>query len=93
MDMICERDVIAAVGEADELIIREAVRTKASRRELRLALAFTRGAAHAGAEAYGRLPGRMKRLVDLLTVASAGFAPPGNAAGRTNPPEAGHHAA
>ena len=67
MSGITEVDVAAAIGRIDEIIIREVVRTGASRLELRQALAMARGPADIAACAA--LPPRMQRLVDLLTVA------------------------
>lgn len=64
---ITEADVAAAIGRIDEIIIREVVRTGASRLELRRALAMARGPADVATCAA--LPPRMQRLVDLLTVA------------------------
>lgn len=64
---ITEADVAAAIGRIDEIIIREVVRTGASRPELRRALAFARGPADMAA--CSALPPRMQRLVDLLAVA------------------------
>ncbi|WP_287470188.1 hypothetical protein [Hydrogenophaga sp.] len=61
---ITEADVAAAIGRIDEIIIREVVRTGASRPELRRALAMARGPADVAA--CSALPPRMQRLVDLL---------------------------
>ncbi|WP_156410591.1 hypothetical protein [Bosea sp. Root381] len=64
---VSEADVAAAIGRIDEIIIREVVRTEASRLELRRAVALARQPL--GIEASQALPPRMQRLVDLLTVA------------------------
>lgn len=64
---VSEADVAAAIGRIDEIIIREVVRTEASRHELRRAIALARQPL--GIEASQALPPRMQRLVDLLTVA------------------------
>lgn len=67
MSGISEADVAAAIGRIDEFIIREVVRTQASRHELRRAIALARQSSDIQA---GRdLPPRMRRLVDLLMVA------------------------
>lgn len=66
MGGVTEVDVAAAIGRIDEIIIREIVRTGASRPELRRALALAKGPGDLGADAA--LPPRMQRLVDLLAV-------------------------
>ncbi|GGF55702.1 hypothetical protein GCM10007301_14190 [Azorhizobium oxalatiphilum] len=71
MPGISESDVITAVGPASQLIIREILRTKASLREFRHALAFIAGSSNAEASAYGALSDRVQRLVDLLEAAPA----------------------
>ncbi|PTM39752.1 hypothetical protein [Bosea sp. 124] len=67
MGGVSEADVAAAIGRIDEIIIREVVRTEASRHELRRALLLARQPL--GVEAGRALPPRMQRLVDLLMVA------------------------
>lgn len=67
MTGITETDVAAAIGRIDEIIIREIVRTGASRLELRRALALAKNPADVAAS-FAQPP-RMQRLVDLLTVA------------------------
>lgn len=67
MTGVSEADVAAAIGRIDEIIIREVVRTEASRHELRRALALARQPL--GVEASSALSPRMRRLVDLLMVA------------------------
>jgi hypothetical protein len=67
MGGVSEADVAAAIGRIDEIIIREVVRTEASRYELRRALQLARQPL--GIEASQALPPRMQRLVDLLIVA------------------------
>jgi hypothetical protein len=67
MGGVTEVDVAAAIGRIDEIIIREIVRTGASRPELRRALALAKGPGDLDADAA--LPPRMQRLVDLLAVA------------------------
>lgn len=69
MGEICEREVAAAMGPMDDLIVREALRTGAGQVELRDALTFAQGPLNADAAAYRALSGRMQRLVDLLSVA------------------------
>lgn len=69
MSEISASDVVTAIGRTDELIIRETLRTGATPGELRRALAFAKGPANASPAAYQALPARMRRLVDLLTVA------------------------
>ncbi|GGC77639.1 hypothetical protein [Chelatococcus reniformis] len=69
MAEISKREVVAAIGPVDDLIVREALRTGASQIELRDALAFAEGPSNADADAYQALSGRMRRLVDLLSVA------------------------
>ena len=66
MGGVTEVDVAAAIGRIDEIIIREIVRTGASRPEFRRALALAKGPGDIGADAA--LPPRMQRLVDLLAV-------------------------
>lgn len=67
MGGVTEADVAAAIGRIDEIIMREVVRTQASRGEIRKALELVRTPADLNqAEA---LPPRMQRLVDLLSVA------------------------
>ena len=66
MGGVTEVDVAAAIGRIDEIIIREIVRTGASRPELRRALALAKGPGDLDADAA--LPPRMQRLVDLLAV-------------------------
>lgn len=68
MTGIQESDVVAVIGAADELIIREVLKTGASRLELHRAAALSRGVADTGAEPDGLTP-RMRRLVDLVGVA------------------------
>lgn len=67
MSGVSEADVAAAIGRIDEIIIREVVRTEASRHELRRALVLVKQPL--GVEAGRELPPRMQRLVDLLMVA------------------------
>ncbi len=67
MGGVSEADVAAAIGRIDEIIIREVVRTQASRHELRRALVLVKQPL--GVEAGRELPPRMQRLVDLLMVA------------------------
>ncbi|HEV7256332.1 MAG TPA: hypothetical protein VGN82_01000 [Bosea sp. (in: a-proteobacteria)] len=67
MSGVSEADVAAAIGRIDEIIIREVVRTEASRHELRRALVLAK--APLAVEAEGDLSPRMQRLVDLLMVA------------------------
>lgn len=67
MGGVSEADVAAAIGRIDEIIIREVVRTRASRPELRRALVLARQPL--GIEAGRALSPRMQRLVDLLMVA------------------------
>ncbi len=67
MGGVTEADVAAAIGGIDEIIMREVVRTQASPREIRKALELVRTPADLTA-AEG-LPPRMRRLVDLLSVA------------------------
>lgn len=67
MSGISEADVAAAIGRIDEIIIREVVRTEASRHELRRALVLVRQPP--GIAAGHELSPRMQRLVDLLMVA------------------------
>lgn len=76
MSEISAGDVVAAIGQSDELIIQETLRTKATTLELRRALAFAKGPANASPAAYQALPARMQRLVDLLTAALEGSAQP-----------------
>lgn len=76
MSEISAGDVVAAIGRSDELITREALRTKATPLELRRALAFAKGPANASPTAYQALPARMQRLVDLLTAALEGSTQP-----------------
>jgi hypothetical protein len=94
MREISAPDVVAAIGQGDELIIRETLRTRATPRELRQALAFAKGPANASPAAYQALPARMQRLVDLITVAlesaAADFAPEDQHRGKRR---AAHHAA
>jgi hypothetical protein len=66
MGGITEVDVAATIGRIDEIILREIVRTGASRTELRRALALAKGPGDIDADAA--LPPRMQRLVDLLAV-------------------------
>ena len=67
MGGVTEADIAAAIGGIDEIIMREVVRTQASPREIRKALELVRTPADlTAAEA---LPPRMRRLVDLLSVA------------------------
>ena len=66
MGGVTEVDVAAAIGRIDEIIIREIVRTGASRPELRRALALAKGPGDFDADTA--LPPRMQRLVDLLAV-------------------------
>jgi len=63
---VTEVDVAAAIGRIHEIIIREIVRTGASRPELRRALALAKGPGDL--EADSALPPRMQRLVELLAV-------------------------
>ncbi len=70
MDAISERDVVAAIGPIDDLLIREVVRTRASLSEFRHALAIV----HRGSENDPVQAGRMQRLIDLLGVALDGRA-------------------
>ena len=65
---ICEADVKAVLGNADEFVLRELIRTEASILELRRALQFVKGSSAKDVNAYGALPTRMRRLVDLLSV-------------------------
>lgn len=67
MGGVTEADVAAAIGRIDEIIIREVVRTQASRGEIRRALELVR--APRDLNATTALPPRMQRLVDLLSVA------------------------
>jgi hypothetical protein len=67
MGGVSEADVAAAIGRIDEIIIREVVRTQASRPELRRALVLARQPL--GIDAGRALSPRMQRLVDLLMVA------------------------
>ena len=69
MDRISERDVVSAIGAADELILRETLRTEARLREFRRALALVAGPANGETAEHRRLTPRMRRLVDLLSVA------------------------
>lgn len=69
MGAISERDVTAALGTVDALIIREVLRTGATQLMFKRALAFARGPANASPTAYRALDETMQRLVDLLTVA------------------------
>ncbi|MFH1556669.1 MAG: hypothetical protein ABII76_17735 [Pseudomonadota bacterium] len=72
MSEIAECDVIAAIGPTDEVIVREALRTRASQHEFRRALMFLEGSANGDPKAYGALTNRVQRLVDLLSVARSG---------------------
>ena len=67
MGGVTEADVAAAIGGIDEIIIREVVRTQASRSEVRRALELVKDPVDLAASAA--LPPRMQRLVDLLAVA------------------------
>lgn len=67
MSGVSEADVAAAIGRIDEIIIREVVRTQASRHELRRALVLAKQPL--AVDAGQGLPPRMQRLVDLLMVA------------------------
>lgn len=69
MGEISGRDVIAALGPVDEIILREVLRTRATQLELKRALIFAKGPGNADPIAYGALAETMQRLVDLLTVA------------------------
>ncbi len=69
MGELSERDVVSAVGPVDRLIVQEILRTEASLLEYKRAFAFAKGPGNASAGAYEALDGRMRRLVDLLTVA------------------------
>lgn len=68
MTGIQESDVVAVIGAADALIIREVLKTGASRLELHRAAALSRGMSDA-AEGLDGLTPRMRRLVDLVGVA------------------------
>lgn len=74
MGGITEVDVAAAIGRIDEIIIREIVRTGATRPELRRALALAKGPGDLAADSA--LPPRMQRLVDLLAVTLPEQGPP-----------------
>lgn len=74
MTGITEADVAAVIGRIDEIIMREVVRTGASRPELRRAFALAKGPADFSA--HTALPARMRRLVDLLAVALPEQGPP-----------------
>ncbi|RDJ22138.1 hypothetical protein DWF00_23775 [Bosea caraganae] len=69
MGEISGRDVTAALGPVNELIVREVLRTGATQLEFKRALAFAKGPANANAVAYSVLTETLQRLVDLLTVA------------------------
>lgn len=66
MGGVTEVYVAAVIGRTDELVIREIVRTGASRSELRRALALAKGPDDLVDPAA--LPPRMRRLVDLLAI-------------------------
>ncbi len=68
MKGICEADVKAVLGDADELVARELLRTEASIVELRRALQCVKGPFAANLKIVQALPARMRRLVDLLLV-------------------------
>lgn len=91
MDAISERDVTAALGPVDALIIREVLRTGATQLMFKRALTFARGPANACPTAYRALNETMQRLVDLLAVAleQRPERPHGSGSGA----EAGHRAA
>ncbi len=76
---ISERDVVAAIGPADELVMTELLRTKASPLELRRALHFVLSPHGGDANAYQTLKLRMRRLVDLLSVSVGPTAAAGSA--------------
>lgn len=69
MSEISDRDVAAALGPIDELIVQEVLRTGATQLAFKRALAFAKGPANADPAAYAALGETMQRLVDLLTVA------------------------
>lgn len=91
MGEISSRDVVAALGPVDELIVREVLRTGATQLEFKRALAFARGPANADPIAYSALAEMMQRLVDLLTVALEQR--PERPRGAGSAAEAGHRAA
>lgn len=68
MTGIQESDVVAVIGAADELIIREVLKTGATTLELHCAAALSRDASETGRGLDGLTP-RMRRLVDLVGVA------------------------
>ena len=70
MERISEGDVVAAIGQVDELIMREALKTGVSVADLRRAVALARGTLPADGTVYGALPDELKRLVDLVSVVS-----------------------
>ncbi len=67
MSGVTEADVAAVIGRLDEIIIREIVRTQASRSELRRAADLAKGPVERAV--FDDLPPRMQRLIDLLGVA------------------------
>lgn len=91
MGELSERDVVAAVGPVDRLIVQEILRTEASLLEYKRAFAFAKGPGNANAGAYEALDARMQRLVDLLTVALEQR--PERPFGAAPRAEAGHRAA
>ena len=85
MAEITEHDIVFAFGVVDDLIIREALRTKVSRLELRRAIVLLRKPVLDQVRAGHRLAPRVKRLIDLLSVALSDPSPSDGAKRRTAP--------
>ncbi|MBM6594870.1 hypothetical protein [Microvirga pudoricolor] len=68
MSPILPADVIAAIGPADPLIVNEIVQTRASWREWQQAMRITSASEACHRQQGGQLNGRLKRLIDLLSV-------------------------
>jgi hypothetical protein len=68
MAEITEADVKAILGDTEEIILREMLRTKASLAELRRAIDYVQNLSASDLISRGKLPRRVQRLVDLLLV-------------------------
>ncbi|HMN70254.1 MAG TPA: hypothetical protein PKA55_00125 [Rhodoblastus sp.] len=70
MPAICDRDIRAALGDVDALVLKELVRTRANVEEFMQALEFVRGRGRFDFKSYEASQARVQRLVDLLFVAA-----------------------
>lgn len=76
MEPILPADVLTQIGATDPLIVDEIVQTRASLREWKQALSLVEGADAQDLMHYDQLNDRLRRLIDLLSVANGPFGSP-----------------